>query len=88
MAALRPRIDQPELTPSAQVLEAIQQHGGYYDFAFAMSQAHTQKLQASKLSDQTLAKFEASVRESLAAQQLADAAPGPAFEDFVAAYFA
>jgi len=88
MAALRPRIDQPELTPSAQVLEAIQQHGGYYDFAFAMSQAHTQKLQASRLSDQTLAKFEASVRESLAAQQRADVAPGPAFEDFVAAYFA
>jgi hypothetical protein len=28
------------------------------------------------------------VRESLAAQQRADAAPGPAFEDFVAAYFA
>jgi glutamate--cysteine ligase len=88
MSSLRPRIDQPELTPSAQVLEAIQKHGGYYDFAFAMSQAHTQTLQASKISDDVLVKFQASVRESWAAQQRADAAPGPAFEDFVAAYFA
>jgi glutamate--cysteine ligase len=88
LTMLRQRIDQPDMTPSAQVIEAIKQHGGYFDFAFAMSQAHTQSLQASALSATTQAQFQASVAESLAAWQRTEAAPGVAFEDFVAGYFA
>jgi glutamate--cysteine ligase len=88
LAMLRQRIDHPELTPSAQVIEAIKKHGGYFDFAFAMSQSHTQALQASALTATTKARFQASVAESLAAWQRTEAAPGVAFEDFVAGYFA
>jgi glutamate--cysteine ligase len=88
LATLRQRIDQPDLTPSAQVIESIKQHGGYFDFAFAMSQTHTQSLQASALPPATQVKFESSVAESLVAWQRAEAAPGVAFEDFVAGYFA
>ncbi|WP_296495378.1 glutamate--cysteine ligase [Rhodoferax sp.] len=85
---LRKRIDQPELTPSARVIEAVKQHGGYFPFAYEMSKAHTQSLQATALSAGTLAQFKASVQQSLAAQQQLDATPQGPFEDFVAAYFA
>ncbi|MCM2340126.1 glutamate--cysteine ligase [Rhodoferax sp.] len=88
MQDLRTRIDQPERTPSAQVLEAIKQHGGYFNFAFDMSKVHTQSLQASPLSADTLAKFKTSVQQSLAAQQQLDVTPQEPFEDFVTAYFA
>jgi glutamate--cysteine ligase len=88
LTMLRQRIDQPDLTPSAQVIEAIQQHGGYFDFAFAMSQAHTQSLQASALPPAIQAKFQSSVAESLLALQRVEAAPDMTFEDFVAGYFA
>lgn len=85
---LRTRIDHPETTPSAQVLEAVTAHGGYFNFAMAMSKTHTQGLQAVGLDAQTQARFKTSVQDSLVAQQQVDAAPEGPFEDFVAAYFA
>jgi glutamate--cysteine ligase len=88
MRELRLRIDEPERTPSAQVLEAIKQHGGYFNFAFAMSKTHTQSLQASALPAETLGEFKNSVQTSLTVQQQLDAAPQGPFEDFVAAYYA
>ena len=85
---LRQRIDHPELTPSALVIEAIQQHGSYLDFAYAMSKIHTHRLQAVGLGLQRNAEFMTSVQVSLAEQARLDAlAEGP-FEEFVAAYFA
>lgn len=88
LAQLRQRIDQPELTPSAQVIEAIKQHGSYFDFANAMSEKHTRSLQAAALSPQDEQRFRVSVRESLAAQAQLDAAVQAPFEEFVAAYYA
>ena len=85
---LRTRIDQPESTPSAQVIEAIKGYGSFFEFAFAMSKKHTQSLQAAALSTDTQARFKASVEDSLAAQAQMDAAKEGRFEDFVAAYFA
>ncbi len=88
MQQLRLRIDEPERTPSAQVIEAVRQHGGYFDFAFEMSCQHTRSLQAAALPADTLAQFRGSVQQSLAEQQQLDAAPQAPFEEFVAAYFA
>jgi glutamate--cysteine ligase len=85
---LRTRIDHPETTPSAQVLDAVKTHGGYFNFAMAMSKAHTQGLQAVGLDAPLQAKFKTSVQDSLAAQQQVDEVPEGPFEDFVAAYFA
>jgi len=85
---LRQRIDRPELTPSAQVLEAIREHGSYFDFADAMSKKHTLSLQAVALSPQDNQRFQASARDSLAVQAQLDAAQQEPFEDFVAAYYA
>jgi glutamate--cysteine ligase len=88
MDELRKRIDQPELTPSAQVLEAVKSHGGYFNFAFEQSKTHTQNLQAVGLNASSLEQFKASVPASITAQQRAEAAQTGSFEDFVAAYFA
>jgi len=88
MQALRQRIDQPDSTPSAQVIEAVKQHCGYFDFAFAMSRAHTQALQAAALSDETVARFKAATQASMQAQAQTDGQAQAPFEDFVAAYYA
>lgn len=88
LQALRERIDRPDATPSAQVMEAITQQGGYFNFAFAQSKHHTQSLQAGVLEDGLHAQFKASAAGSLAAAAQIDASPQGSFEDFVAAYYA
>jgi len=84
---LRQRIDHPELTPSAQVVEAIKKHGSYFDFANAMSEKHTRSLQVAVLSPQDIERFSVSARDSLAVQAQLDAVAQESFEDFVAAYY-
>jgi glutamate--cysteine ligase len=88
LQTLRERIDDPDATPSAQVIAAIKKHGSYFDFAFDLSKAHTQSLQAAKLDPASLDRFKTSVATSLAAQAQIDAAPQGPFEDDVAAYYA
>ncbi len=88
LQALRQRIDQPDLTPSAQVVAAARQHGGYFNFAFEMSKTHTQSLQAAALSPELTARFRDVAETSLATQAQLDAEPQAPFEDYVAAYFA
>lgn len=88
---LRQRIDHPELTPSAQVIEAIREHGSYFDFAYEMSQSHTRSLQNQPLDGAAEARLAQSVRTSLQDQIQADAADtakGQSFADFVGAYYA
>ena len=88
---LRRRIDHPELTPSAQVIEAIREHGSYFDFAYEMSQAHTRSLQNQSLDGATQVLFSSSVSASLREQKQrdeADAALAQPFKDFVAGYYA
>ena len=88
LLTLRQRINQPELTPSAQVIEAVKKHGGYFNFAFEMSKTHTQDLQAVGMAPAVEARLREAAQESLAAQTQIDAAPQVPFEDFVAAYYA
>ncbi|MBB1074860.1 glutamate--cysteine ligase [Rhodoferax sp. 4810] len=85
---LRQRIDQPELTPSAQVLEATRKHQGYFNFAFDQSKTHTQSLQAAALPPELESRFRQAAQASLTEQAQQDAAPQAPFEDFVAAYYA
>jgi glutamate--cysteine ligase len=88
MHTLRQRIDQPELTPSAQVLAAIQTHGGFFNFSMAMAKNHTQSLQAQALDADTQAQFSSSVQASLHAQAVLDASPQGDFAEFVTTYYA
>lgn len=88
MRNLRSRIDQPDSTPSAQVLAGSRQQGGFFSYTMQLSQQHTQSLQATSLDAATLARFTASVEASVHAQQGLEATEQGSFEDFVAQYYA
>jgi glutamate--cysteine ligase len=87
MASLRLRIDNPDLTPSAQVLAAAREAGGYFKYAKQMSAQHHAKLLAEPLDAVTTARFETVAMDSLAEQQQLEAAEQISFDDYVAAYY-
>ncbi|MDO9166836.1 MAG: glutamate--cysteine ligase, partial [Rhodoferax sp.] len=88
MQDLRGRIDQPDSTPSAQMLAGAREHGGFFKYAMQLSQQHTQALQAQALDASATARFEASVEASLREHEQREAAEQGSFEDFVAQYYA
>ena len=88
MQSLRQRIDHPDTTPSAQVLAAVREQGGFSEFAMSMAQKHHQQLLALPLDADLNAKFQSSVQTSLQAHQQLDALPQVPFEDYVAQYYA
>ena len=85
---LRARIDQPELTPSAQVLEAARAHNGYFKFVTQQSRQHHESLLAQPLDAASIANFEASVQASWAEHERLELQPQERFEDYVANYYA
>lgn len=88
MALLRQRIDDPELTPAAQVLEAARAHGGFFKYAMFASAHHKKSLLAHPLDAATRERFEAHARDSLAEQRRIEEEDNGSFEDFVARYYA
>ena len=88
MQGLRERINHPDSTPSAQVIEAAHSQGGYYKYAMELSRQHHAQLLAQPLDAASDAKFLASVQTSLAEQQRLEATEQGSFEDFVARYYA
>jgi glutamate--cysteine ligase len=85
---LRQRIDNPELTPSAQVLAACRQHGGYFPATLAWSQDHQQSLLKQDLDVATEQLFRDTAVASLQEQQRLEASDQGSFDDYVQAYFA
>ena len=88
MDLLRQRIDNPDLTPSAQVLAASREHGGFFKYAMFASQQHKRALLADPLDDETQARFENSAGESLTLQNRIEATDQGSFEEYVARYYA
>ena len=88
MDLLRQRIDNPDLTPSSQVLEAAREHGGFFKYTMAASQQHKATLLAQPLDAEKQARFENSAAESLVQQERIEAAEQGSFEDYVAQYYA
>lgn len=88
LSTLRQRIDHPELTPSAQVLEGVHQAGGFQSYSLALAHQHQQNLLTQALEPATGARFEASVQASLSRQVQLEAAEQGSFEDHVARYYA
>lgn len=86
--SLRQRIDQPDSTPSAQVLAAVKEHGGFPEFALSMASKHHQQLLAQPLDAALNAKFLDSVQTSLLEHQQLEALAQTPFEDYVAQYYA
>lgn len=88
MHLLRQRIDNPDLTPSAQVLEAARAHGGFFKYTMFASDHHKQSLLAQPLDAATQTLFEEQARDSLRAQRTVEEQDRGSFEEFVAAYYA
>jgi glutamate--cysteine ligase len=87
LAQLRLRIDQPELTPSAVVLEGVRKHGGLVPFTQHLSQQHKSRLLAEPLDAAVQTRFNDAARRSLDAQAQIEASPQIPFEAYVAQYF-
>ena len=88
LQTLRQRIDAPELTPSAQVLEGVRRQGSFYAFAMDLSKQHKATLLNVAPEAATQAKFEQSVQDSIQRHAQIEAAPQGSFDDYVAAYYA
>jgi glutamate--cysteine ligase len=87
LETLRQRVDNPDLTPSAQVLAAAREAGGYFKYAKHKAQQHHVSLLANPLDAASTAKFETATVESLAEQKAMEASDTVSFEDYVAAYY-
>jgi glutamate--cysteine ligase len=88
LQALRKRIDDPDTTPSAQILAASREYGGFFKYAMQLSQQHKQALLAQPLDAAANARFAASVEASLREQAQLEANDQGSFEDYVARYYA
>ena len=88
MALLRQRIDNPDLCPSAQVLEGAREHKGFFKYAMAISEQHKQSLLKQPLEGETLERFEIAARDSLALQKRIEETDQGSFEEYVARYYA
>ena len=88
MKMLRKRIDAPETTPSAIVLEGTRQFGGLIPYTLHLSNQHQASLMAQPLDAAITDRFVASAKASLTEQQDLEAKPQGSFEDFVADYYA
>jgi glutamate--cysteine ligase len=88
MDMLRERINHPDGTPSAQLLEASRAAGGYFRHVMDLSQKHQKALLADPLDAADSAKFADAAKTSLRQQAELEASEQGSFEDYVAAYYA
>ena len=84
---LRLRIDAPQATPSAMVLEGAREHGGLIPYTLHLSRQHQQQLLAQPMDNIALARFVDSARASLAEQAQIEAQPQGSFDEYVARYY-
>lgn len=84
----RAKVEQPELTPSAQMLlQMAENPQSFYDWAQQLSRQHHQQL-ASGLTSAQRERWQQSVHESWLQQQNHDAEPQIPFADYLQRYFA
>jgi glutamate--cysteine ligase len=88
LAQLRQRIDAPETTPSAQVLEGVLHVGSLADHTAEWSRKHKSSLLAQSLATDVMQQLSDAAMRSLQAQAAIEASPQIPFEEYVANYFA
>jgi glutamate--cysteine ligase len=86
LAVQKTKIDNPALTPSARVLEEVRAIGSSAAFGLRQSRLHAGYFRESALMPAEESMFDELVATSLAEQAAIEQAPGPGFDDFVAAY--
>ncbi len=88
IAAQREKVNNPDLTPSAQVLANLRESGlSHSDWVLKLSRQHRETLQ-SQLSDDARERFTLAAQASLDAQAALEQAEEPSFEAFLASYVA
>ncbi|MBA3979341.1 MAG: glutamate--cysteine ligase [Alcanivorax sp.] len=88
LASQQEKLDNPDATPSAQVMAALSgQPCSFFQFAQAQAEAHRDYFLAQPLAADREAAFATQARESLAAQVELEAAPHPSFAEYLATYF-
>ncbi|MFC6670842.1 glutamate--cysteine ligase [Marinobacterium aestuariivivens] len=89
VAAQREKLEEPDLTPSAQVLRHLREEGiGYSEFVLAQSRAHRDLLLATALQPERLEYLSRMAAASLDEQAEMEASDSLAFDEFLAQYLA
>lgn len=82
----RAKLDDPNLTPSAQVLHAIKQSGSFFDFSLQQAEKTQQHFLQTPPDDADSALFAKAAKDSLT-QKAELEADSTSFEDYLAEYF-
>jgi glutamate--cysteine ligase len=89
IALQRAKLERPELTPSARVLEDIRAGGNsFFRFAMAQSERHREHFLGRPLDAATAERFARIAGESLEAQRAIERADAVSFESYLAAWYA
>lgn len=87
--ALAPRLDDPSLTPSARMLEAMQAHGGEWaDFMTDLAKAQADQWRSTPMDEAREVLFAQQIETSHQQQQDIEAEDQVSFAQFIADYFA
>lgn len=87
-ASQRAKLRKPSLTPSARILDDIQQRdGSFFHFALRQSQEHATRFRSQPLSPAQLSRFTELQLDSLAEQQAIEADNAGSFEDYLARFY-
>ena len=86
LAVQQAKIDDPALTPSARVLGEVRAIGSSAAFGLRQSRLHAAYFRENGLMPAEERMFDELAAASLAEQAAIEQAPGPCFDDFVAAY--
>jgi glutamate--cysteine ligase len=91
LATAREKLSNPSLTPSARVLEALEQTAGgasSLSFALAQSMQHQRELTSLTLPEELRQRYQQMAADSIAARRAIESADVLAFEDFRRHYLA
>lgn len=89
LAAQQKKLDNPELTPSAQILAAMKERRtGYIDFILSLSQEHSEHFRKTSLGTERQSYFQQVAERSRADQNLREAGDQNEFDQFLTEYFA
>ncbi len=87
--AQKEKLDDPEATPSAQVISQLEKDNiSFFDFALQQSASHADYFKGHPLADQDLANYQLIAEESLKQQQDIEASDRISFDQFLSEYMA
>jgi len=81
------KLHDPSLTPSARIVDELDEHGSFFNMAMAVSSSHKDTLLEMPANEELQAQLNQSVGDSIAAQQALESECTGSFEDFLSDYF-